>query len=177
MVNPFAAARPGTFSADGVRVRRRTGPHRNEACGSDLCTSRFCTTRAGHFLDVAHDIAPDELSDDLAVLLADQLDDAGVLRGQPEFELVFTGVIRSTVDGIMPAWLRFYRNSLVQARARDGRLRSRPRTCGVAAPRHPLRRPRVLLRLLPTEGSQSWIHSTGNGSERADDAAALPRQQ
>ena len=114
MVNPFAAAHPGTFSAGGVRVRRRTGPHRNEACRSDLCTPRFCTTRAGHFLDVAHDIAPDELSDDLAVLLADQLDDAGVLRGQPEFELVFTGVIRSTVDGTMPAWLRFYRNSLVR---------------------------------------------------------------
>jgi hypothetical protein len=63
-------------------------------------------------LDVEHDLRPDELSDELAVLLAEELDDTGVLHGQTEFELVFTGIVRSTVDGAMPAWLRFYRNSL-----------------------------------------------------------------
>jgi hypothetical protein len=63
-------------------------------------------------LDVEHDLRPDELSDDLAVLLVEELDDTGVLDGQAEFELVFTGIVRSTVDGVMPAWLRFYRNSL-----------------------------------------------------------------
>ncbi len=112
MVNAFAVADRGTFYAHGVRVRRRYSRHRGKTCRSDVCTARFCTTRAGDLLDVVHDIKPDELSDDLAELLAEQLDDAGVLRGQPEFELVFTGIVRSTIDGAMPAWRRFYRNSL-----------------------------------------------------------------
>ncbi|PRC54590.1 SAM-dependent methyltransferase, partial [Mycobacterium sp. ITM-2017-0098] len=45
-------------------------------------------------------------------MLAGQLVDTGALRGQSEFEMVFTGIVRSTVDGGLPAWLRFYRNSL-----------------------------------------------------------------
>jgi hypothetical protein len=61
---------------------------------------------------VVHDIGPDELSDGLTALLTEQLDDTGVLRGQPEFELVFTGIVRTTVNGSMAAWLKFYRNSL-----------------------------------------------------------------
>jgi hypothetical protein len=61
---------------------------------------------------VVHDIAPDELSDGLTALLTSELDDTGVLRGQPEFELVFTGIVRTTVNGGMAAWLKFYRNSL-----------------------------------------------------------------
>ena len=112
MVDPFAPAEAGSFSASGVRVRRRVGSHRAHRHRHSVCTPRFCTRRHGGVLDVVHDLRPEELSDELAVLLAKELDDIGVLNGQPEFELVFTGIVRSTVDGIMPAWLRFYRNSL-----------------------------------------------------------------
>ena len=112
MVDPFAPAEAGSFSASGVRVRRRVGYHRAHRHRQSVCTPRFCTRRHGGVLDVVHDLRPEELSDELAVLLAEELDDIGVLDGQPEFELVFTGIVRSTVDGIMPAWLRFYRNSL-----------------------------------------------------------------
>lgn len=112
MVDPFAPAEAGSFSASGVRVRRRVGYHRAHRHRHSVCTPRFCTRRHGGVLDVVHDLRPEELSDELAVLLAEELDDIGVLDGQPEFELVFTGIVRSTVDGIMPAWLRFYRNSL-----------------------------------------------------------------
>lgn len=112
-INPFAPTTPGTFTANGVRVRRRTRPHRAHTTGpSGLCTPRFCTTRAGGILHVVHDIEPDELSDGITTLLTEQLDDTGVLRGQPEFELVFTGIVRTTVNGSMAAWLKFYRNSL-----------------------------------------------------------------
>jgi SAM-dependent methyltransferase len=68
--------------------------------------------RHGSLLTVEHDLVPEELCDELAVILAEQLVDIGALRGQSEFEMVFTGIVRSTVDGGLPAWLRFYRNSL-----------------------------------------------------------------
>ena len=97
-----------------VRVRRRSGPHVAHRGLDTLCTNRFCTTRRGDVLHVAHDLRPDEICDDLAELLAIELDDAGILRGQPEFEAVFTGVVRSTVEGDDAAWLRFYRNTLVR---------------------------------------------------------------
>jgi hypothetical protein len=77
-----------------------------------LCTKRFYVQRRGGFLTVDHDLTPEELCDELAVLLVDELVETGAIRGRTEFELVFTGVVRSTVDGGMAAWLRFYRNSL-----------------------------------------------------------------
>jgi hypothetical protein len=112
MVDPFAHTDAGVFSASGVRVHRRVGSHPTHSDRHALCTPRFCVRRNRGVLDVEHDLRPDELSDELAVLLVEELDDTGVLEGQAEFELVFTGIVRSTVDGAMPAWLRFYRNSL-----------------------------------------------------------------
>ena len=112
MVDPFAPAEAGSFRASGVRVRRRVGYHRAHRHRHSVCTPRFCTSRRGGGLDIVHDLRPEEISDELAVMLAEELDDIGVLNGQTEFELVFTGIVRSTVDGIMPAWLWFYRNSL-----------------------------------------------------------------
>lgn len=107
-VDPLAPAPRGTWSSHGVRVRRRRGPHRDHP--GAVCTPRFCAHRRGDALTVEHDFTPDELSDEIAVLVAAEL--GGVLRGQPDFERVFTGIVRSTVDGGLPAWLRFYRNSL-----------------------------------------------------------------
>lgn len=106
-VDPLAPASRGTWSAPGVQVRRRRGPHRPH---SGTCTARFCARRRGDCLTVDHDFTAAELSDELAVLLTDQL--SGILRGQADFELVFTGIVRSTIDGALPAWVRFYRNSL-----------------------------------------------------------------
>ncbi|BBY86223.1 mycofactocin oligosaccharide methyltransferase MftM [Mycolicibacterium tokaiense] len=109
--DPMAPTRNGWWCADGIRVRRRSGSHR---CGGHRrwCTPRFCVHRGDVWLTVEHDVRPDELSDELAVLLVADLIDGGALRGRSEFEAVFTGVVRSTVDGALPAWLRFYRNSL-----------------------------------------------------------------
>jgi hypothetical protein len=97
-----------------VHVTRRTVPHVEHADPTAVCTPRFCARRTDGVLAVQHNLLPDEISDELAVLLATELDDTGVLRGQSEFEAVFTGVVQSTVDGdgADDAWLRFYRNSL-----------------------------------------------------------------
>jgi 2-polyprenyl-3-methyl-5-hydroxy-6-metoxy-1,4-benzoquinol methylase len=95
-----------------VRVHRRSGPHLAHHTRNTLCTNRFCTRRSGDVLEVAHDLGPDELSDDLAELLATELDDNGVLRGQPEFEAVFAGVVESTLEDRDEAWHRFYLNSV-----------------------------------------------------------------
>ena len=112
VLDPLAPSPRGHWSAGGVRVRRRIGPHRPHAAPDSVCTPRFCALRRGALLTVEHDLSPEELCDELAVLLAEQLVDTGALHGQCEFELVFTGVVRTTVDGAMPSWLRFYRNSL-----------------------------------------------------------------
>jgi Methyltransferase domain len=102
------------MTAPLVEVRRRIGPHATHSDRNIKCTSRFCATRTGATLRVSHDLRPEELCDDLAELLAAELDDAGVLRGQPEFEAVFVGVVQSMLgdaDGDV-AWLRFYRNTI-----------------------------------------------------------------
>jgi hypothetical protein len=111
-LDPLAPASSGTWSGHNVQVHRRVGPHREHRAPGAVCAPRFCTHRRGQLLTVEHDLTPDELCDELAVMLAEQLIDSGALRGQSEFEQVFTGVVRSTIDGGLPAWLRFYRNSL-----------------------------------------------------------------
>ncbi|RZT25153.1 methyltransferase family protein [Mycobacterium sp. BK558] len=112
-LDPLAPSPRGRWSGHGVQVTRRRGPHRMHPASATVCTTRFCVHRRGQWLAVEHDLTPGELSDELTVLLTEQLVDTGVLRGQSEFELVFTGVVRSTVDGGLSAWLRFYRNSLI----------------------------------------------------------------
>ncbi|AFM20493.1 methylase involved in ubiquinone/menaquinone biosynthesis (plasmid) [Mycolicibacterium chubuense NBB4] len=112
-LDPLSPTPPGSWCAYGVRVARRVGRHRGSCGEHSLCTDRFCARRSGGQLTVLHDLSPDELCDELAVLLADELDAPGtLLRGQRDFELVFTGIVRSTVDGALPSWLRFYRNSI-----------------------------------------------------------------
>nr|WP_284224344.1 mycofactocin oligosaccharide methyltransferase MftM [Mycolicibacterium sp. TUM20983] len=97
--------------AVGVSVTRRHGPHLGHTGEDVLCANRFCASRVDGVLAVQHDLEPDEISDELAVLLAAELDDAGVLHGQSEFEAVFTGIVQSAAEGDA-AWLAFYRNSL-----------------------------------------------------------------
>ncbi|KGI70134.1 class I SAM-dependent methyltransferase [Mycolicibacterium rufum] len=112
LLDPLAPCPRGRWSGHGVQVTRRHGPHRPHPAVATVCTPRFCVHRRGAWLTVEHDLTPGELSDALTLLLTEHLVDTGVLRGQSEFELVFTGVVRSTVDGGLSSWLRFYRNSL-----------------------------------------------------------------
>ncbi|HEY5853714.1 MAG TPA: hypothetical protein VIW24_06580, partial [Aldersonia sp.] len=112
VLDPLAPGKTGVWSAAGVRVIRRTWPHRPHVDEHSRCTPRFCARRQGELLTIQHDLRPDELCDGLALLIAEELDGTGVLNGQAEFEAVFTGIVRSTVDGPLAAWLCFYTNSL-----------------------------------------------------------------
>ena len=94
--------------------------HRIERLGT---ADRLWIDRNGAAINVTHNLAPDELNDDVAELIADRLD-ASSSGGQADFELVFTGIVRSTVAGPFASWLRFYRNSLV--RLEDGRAAFAP---------------------------------------------------
>jgi hypothetical protein len=118
VIDPLAPAPRGMWFGHGVRVTRRTGPHTSHPSGSSVCSGRFCVNRQGELLSVTHDLTSAELSDEIALLLA-ELAETGLLHGQRDFELVFTGVVRSTVDGGMPAFLRFYRNSLARLECGD----------------------------------------------------------
>ncbi|MBS1692491.1 MAG: methyltransferase domain-containing protein [Actinobacteria bacterium] len=111
-IDPLAPAPRGTWFGQGVSVSRRIGPHHAHTDTSWVCTPRFCARRRGGLLSVVHNLTPDELNDELTTLLVGEFADTTVLRGRSDFEMVFTGVVRSTVDGGLPAWLRFYRNSM-----------------------------------------------------------------
>ncbi|WP_245672535.1 mycofactocin oligosaccharide methyltransferase MftM [Aldersonia kunmingensis] len=92
----------------------RCGPALVESVGDGgwVRTPHFLVHRSGENLTVRHGFTAGELNDDLTGLIVAELDDTGILRGRDEFELVFTGVVRSTVSGATAAWATFYRNSL-----------------------------------------------------------------
>ena len=124
-------------------------------------TDHFCVTEHGRRIEVSHWLRPDQIDNNVAGLLADELFAPGWLSGSEIFERVFTGVVRSCIDGPLLAWCTFYGNTLARIRqcwrtaAPPGRPRAdddqRPRA-GVRAraPAHPGRpgaRRRLLLRL------------------------------
>lgn len=90
----------GVWARGGVEVRRADG------------VGRLRGRRRDGVLAVDHSLGADDLCDDLATMIMTDLGQVGLLRGQADFEAVFTGVIRSTVDGALKSWLTFYSNSV-----------------------------------------------------------------
>jgi SAM-dependent methyltransferase len=88
----LAPGRSGSWAHDGVVVVR--------APGAGLRATR------GARLVVTHDLTADELDESLVARVG------GLVRGAREFELVLTGLVRSTVDDPLQAWTTYYRNSL-----------------------------------------------------------------
>lgn len=88
----------------------------------DATTAHFELYRTGRRLLVLHRLRPDELDDDLAGLLAEELARPGLLAGPSDFERVFTGVVRSTISDPVTAWAVFYANTMAALRggARPG---------------------------------------------------------
>ncbi|NHA67419.1 mycofactocin oligosaccharide methyltransferase MftM [Phycicoccus flavus] len=87
----------------GVGARRRLGTVR---------TAHFDLGREGGELVVEHALTLDDVDDDLAGLLSDELFEPGWLRGAELFERVFTGVVVTCAEDPLVAWEAFYANTL-----------------------------------------------------------------
>ncbi|WP_037771939.1 mycofactocin oligosaccharide methyltransferase MftM [Streptomyces sclerotialus] len=117
-IDPLAPHRPGHYADHLVSVVR-AGTRENAGAPEPpvVRTDHFCLRRRAHRIEVTHRIAPEALDNDLAGLLAGELFAPGWLSGPDVFERVFTGVVRSCVDGPVRSWSRFYDNTLARIRA------------------------------------------------------------
>ncbi|WP_020662119.1 mycofactocin oligosaccharide methyltransferase MftM [Amycolatopsis benzoatilytica] len=114
-LDPLAPVLPGTYFARPLTVvRDTTGQDGPEPL---VRTEHFSLHKDGRRVELRHRLRPERLDNDLAGLLADELFAPGWLSGAEVFEHAFTGVVKSTVDDPVRAWLRFYDNTLDRIRA------------------------------------------------------------
>lgn len=109
---------PGRYADGLLEVVRQHAAEPGSQVGPVTSTPHFGLRRAGEHLEISHAIQPDELDNDLAGLLAEELFAPGWLSGADVFARVFTGVVKTTVDDPAEAWSLFYGNTLARIRAR-----------------------------------------------------------
>ncbi|MBW8088681.1 class I SAM-dependent methyltransferase [Streptomyces hygroscopicus subsp. hygroscopicus] len=115
-IDPLAPCPNGAYADHLVRVLR-DGPRTGDATPRPIVrTEHFTLRRRGRRVELGHSLRPEQLDNDLAGLLAEELFAPGWLSGNDVFERVFTGVVRSCVDGALPAWTTFYDNTLARIR-------------------------------------------------------------
>ncbi|MFF8846457.1 mycofactocin oligosaccharide methyltransferase MftM [Streptomyces sp. NPDC015127] len=115
-IDPLAPHPPGVYVDHLVRVVRGL-PLAGDATPRPIVrTGHFTLRRRGRRVELGHSLRPEQLDNDLAGLLAEELFAPGWLCGSDIFERVFTGVVRSCVDGALPAWATFYDNTLARVR-------------------------------------------------------------
>lgn len=131
-VAPIDALAPvvGSCYRDGVVTVRRRRPDTRMRLGA-VRTPHFDLVHDGTDLVVEHGLGLEEVDDDLAGLLSDELFEPGWLRGSELFERVFTGVVLTCADEPEVAWEAFYANTLAAVGAA---ARAEPRPEPNAAP-------------------------------------------
>lgn len=97
-----------------VTVSRHDSPC--DARGQVTRTGHFCLHRRDHRMEISHWLRPDQLDNNLAGILADELFAPGWLSGVEVFERVFTEVVQSVIDDPLRAWTTFYDNTLSRIR-------------------------------------------------------------
>ncbi len=115
-LDPFAPDLAGHYADDLVRVFREDGRSHRSDSEPIVRTPHFRLLRVCRHVEVGHLLRPDQLDNDLAGLLADELFTPGWLSGNDVFERVFTGVVRSTMTDPLLAWATFYGNTLAKIR-------------------------------------------------------------
>lgn len=123
ILDPLAPGHRGWWQVEDLLVcHEERGSLPGKLCDSlapAVVTNHFQVFDTGHRILVSHRLRPDELDDDLAGLLIDELGPTGLLAGVDRFERIFTGVIRSTINDPVLAWSVFYANTLAALRAAD----------------------------------------------------------
>ncbi|OZM71719.1 SAM-dependent methyltransferase [Amycolatopsis antarctica] len=122
-LDPLGPGHRGWWQAEDLVVcheQRRALPNRLCArLAPHTVTEHFQVFDTGRRIVVSHRLRPDELDDDLAGLLVDELGPSGWLDADSHFERIFTGVIRSTINDPLLAWTVFYANTLAALRTAD----------------------------------------------------------
>lgn len=83
-------------------------------------------------IEVGHRLRPDELDNDLAGLLVDELFAPGWLAGSDVFERVFVGVVETAGPDPSAAWNAFYDNTLAKIRGHWKGVSGRSQTADIA---------------------------------------------
>ncbi len=115
-IDPFAPCPPGRYDDHLVSVFRTEQPRHGNGHPGLVRTDHFGVTERGRRIEVSHWLRPDQLDNDVAGLLAEELFAPGWLSGAEIFERVFTGVVRSCLDDPLLAWSTFYGNTLARIR-------------------------------------------------------------
>jgi hypothetical protein len=115
ILDPLAPGHRGWWECGELLVCHEDGVALPNALSARLApamvTEHFRVYSLGRRTLVSHRFRGDELDDDLAGHLATEL------RGlAPQFERIFTGVVRSTVNDPLLAWTVFYANTLAALR-------------------------------------------------------------
>ncbi|MEO3935720.1 mycofactocin oligosaccharide methyltransferase MftM [Dermatophilaceae bacterium Soc4.6] len=104
---------PGRYEDEVVVVQRWSGPWPRRARGA-VQTAHFDVSRIAGRVLVTHCLSPEQVDDDLASVIVDELFGPGWLRGAEAFERIFTGIVRSMEPDALDSWERFYRNTIAR---------------------------------------------------------------
>jgi len=116
-IDPLAPCPQGRYDDHLVSVLLTEGPHlRADGAAPVVRTDHFCLTERGRRIEVSHWLRPDQIDNDVAGLLAEELFAPGWLSGVEIFERLFTGVVLSCIDDPLLAWCTFYGNTLARIR-------------------------------------------------------------
>ena len=110
-IDPLHGGGHDRYDDDLVTVERGGEPASHAAH-----TRHFATWREDDRLHVVHRLRPDQIDNDLAGLVSDELFDPGWLTGGDVFERVFSGIVLSSAADATSAWELFYRNTLERLR-------------------------------------------------------------
>lgn len=117
-VDPFAPLVGASYVDPLVHVRPADPLGRRNR--DTVQTRHFDLRHVGDRVHVEHRLAPAQVDDDLAGLLAEELFAPGWLRGSELFERVFTGLVRTVHPDPLVAWTLFYRNTLERLEGETG---------------------------------------------------------
>jgi SAM-dependent methyltransferase len=116
-IDPLARCPRGRYEDHLVSVLLTDGPpFRADGAAPVVRTDHFRLTERSRRIEVSHWLRPDQIDNDVAGLLAEELFAPGWLSGVEIFERVFTGVVLSCIDDPLLAWCTFYGNTLARIR-------------------------------------------------------------